>query len=203
MTSSISIPDLSVAMWRMDLKAVPRYELPQDSPFCIVPYERGMEKEWTGVQQRADAYNEIDSTLFFNTFNKNEKDLRQRVLFLIDDSSRVVGSSAAWMGKWPNNHPSEKAIGRIHWVAIDPEYQRQGLSKPLLSRTCQKLRELNHDKTYLTTSIVRIPAIRLYLSFGFYPALLKDSDYERWRMIQSMLPSPLFGMTEKGEIHNL
>lgn len=201
MTSSI--PDLSVAMWRMDLNELPNYECPQDSSFRIVPYEPGMEKAWTRLQQRADRYNDIDDTLFFNTFSRNEKDLRERVLFMIDTSNRPIGSSAAWMGKWPEDHPLQELHGRIHWVAIDPDYQGQGLSKPLLSSTCQRLRELNHDKTYLTTSIVRIPAIKLYLLFGFYPALVKDSDYERWRMIKSLLPSPLVGMTETGEIRPL
>ncbi len=197
------IPDLSVAMWRMELDDFPKYECPQDSSFRIVPYEPGMEKSWTRVQQRADQYNEIDDTLFFNTFSRNERDLRERILFMTDASNRIIGTSAAWMGTWPEDHPSQELQGRIHWVAIDPDYQGQGLSKPLLSSTCQKLRKLKHDKTYLTTSIVRIPAIKLYFLFGFYPALVNDSDYERWRMIKSLLPSPLVGMTETGEIQSL
>lgn len=197
-----SMPDLPVAMWKFDLDDIPNYELDHNY-YHTFHYEPGLEKIWTALQRRADQYNKIDSSLFFETFNRNETDLCNRILFLATNSEHIIGTAAAWMGAWPEHATDNHSMGRIHWVAIDPEYQGKGLSKPLMTQTCQRLKELNHTETYLTTSIVRIPAIKLYLVFGFYPALETREDGQRWRMIKDLLPSPLVGLTADGKLQTL
>jgi GNAT superfamily N-acetyltransferase len=52
-------------------------------------------------------------------------------------------------------------------VAILPDYQGRGLSKPLLSQALRRLWELGHTRAYLTTSAERMVALRLYERFGF------------------------------------
>jgi GNAT superfamily N-acetyltransferase len=77
-----------------------------------------------------------------------------------------------------------REYGRVHWVAIVPEWQRHGLAKPLLTVVCQRLQELGHERAYLTTAPERIPAINLYLSFGFVPEVRSDEALRAWKEIE-------------------
>lgn len=91
-----------------------------------------------------------------------------------------IGTATAWFDNDHNGLP----CGRLHWVAMVPKLQGQGLAKPLLTTVCQRLRELGHTRAYLTTSSERIPAINLYLGFGFAPEIKDLHDSELWDDIQ-------------------
>ena len=69
---------------------------------------------------------------------------------------------------------------RVHWVAIVPDHQGKGLAKPLLTAICNRLVEIGHDRAYLTTNTVRLPAINLYLAYGFEPEIDTDEDRRVW-----------------------
>jgi len=73
--------------------------------------------------------------------------------------------------------------GRVHWMAMLPEVQGRGLGKALLTAICQRLRELGHERAYLHTSAARLPAIRLYLKFGFEPVIRNDGEAAAWEKI--------------------
>ena len=94
-----------------------------------------------------------------------------------------MGTATAWFDE---NHRG-RPFGRVHWVAVVPENQGCGLSKPLLSRVCSALRELGHEDAYLTTSTVRVPAIRLYMQFGFVPEINSEEDTRVWGEMEKYL----------------
>jgi len=81
-------------------------------------------------------------------------------------------------------------MGRVHWVAIDPEHQGRGLSKPLLSTVCNTLAAMGHDEAYLVTSSGRVAAIRLYLHFGFVPVTDAPEAAVAWAALEPILRSP-------------
>jgi ribosomal protein S18 acetylase RimI-like enzyme len=79
--------------------------------------------------------------------------------------------------------------GRIHWLAVRPAYRRRGLARAALSHAMNRLAEW-HDRCWLDTQAHRLPAIRLYLDFGFRPDLEPEGALEAWRRIRAALDHP-------------
>jgi len=175
------VKNAPVKMILCDMDGIPAYPLPDN--YSIRPYKPGDEASWVELQSCADKFNKIDIELFRKSFGYDENILSQRMLFLLSPDKKIIGTAAAW---FDNNYHGEK-YGRIHWVAIHPDYQGKGLSKPLLSMVCQKLIQLGHDKCYLTTSSARIPAIKLYLKFGFEAEIINQKDENVWKDIKKAL----------------
>jgi GNAT superfamily N-acetyltransferase len=72
-----------------------------------------------------------------------------------------------------------------------PSYQGRGLSKPLLSIVCERMRDLGHDKAMLSTSTARPVAVNLYLHFGFRPLIRHDTDRANWDALGPFLKYPI------------
>lgn len=166
-----------VAMIRDDLRSLPRFELPK--PYTLRMYEPGDAACWTEIQQQSDVYLHDTEGLFVRAFKNNYTALTERQFYLMDGAGRAIGTATAW---FDNNYCS-KVFGRVHWVAILPAMQGRGLSKPLMAAVCERLHELDHRRAYLTTAALRIPAIRLYVKFGFCPHIRSDSDRQAWDSI--------------------
>ena len=162
---------------------IPVYPLPEGFSFRF--YVPGDENSWVKLQSNADKFNKIDLDLFRREFGNDADILKQRMLFLLNPEGEIIGTAAAWL----NND-----YGRVHWVAVHPDYQGKGLSKPLLSAVCEKLVLLGHDKAYLTTSSARIPAINLYLEFGFLPQIIGPDDKKIWESLKTHCKHPGFNL---------
>ena len=105
--------------------------------------------------------------------------LRRRQCYLLAPTGEVVGTGTAWF----NNNLEGARWGRVHWLAIMPEFQGRGLAKPLMTSICRRLRELGHEHVYLSTSTARRAAIGLYLKFGFAPVIRSEEDGAAWREV--------------------
>jgi len=172
-----------IILWRDHLEEIPNYPVPFG--FSFRWYQRGNEQEWFHIQTAADKLNEITPDLFGRQFGNDEAALSQRQVYLISPFGRAIGTATAWF----NDNFEGHRFGRVHWVAIVPEFQGRGLAKPLMSMVCHRLRELGHDRAYLTTSTARLGAIRLYLSFGFVPLLRNRAEEALWRSIEEKMPA--------------
>ena len=175
-------PRASVTMVRSDLQDLPRHAVPDG--FAIRPYAPGDELSWVRIQSAADAYNVIVADLFRAQFGDDTLELGRRLFMLEDAAGTAIGTAAAWFGGARRG----PAVGRVHWVAIHPAHQGRGLAKPLLSRVCHALRALGHESAYLTTSTARVPAIALYLSFGFVPEIAGPHEAAAWAALQRSAP---------------
>ena len=166
---------------RPDLENIPPFEL--DSHFKLRHYRKGDEENWFRIYKAADHYNKIYSSMFKEYFGADEVKLGKRQFYICD----VEGTAIATATSWYNNNYHAESIGRIHWVAVHPDYQGLGLAKPLISNSLKRLKELGHKKCYLRTLSVRTPAICLYLSFGFRPDIRSEEDRKIWDTISSRL----------------
>ena len=171
----------AVVMERSSLSGIPEHRLP--AGFALRWYERGDEDAWRQIQAAADRHNIITDDLFLRTFGDEQTALRRRICFLATEAGSLIGTAAAWLGE----QDAGGGRGRIHWVAILPAYQGRGLAKPLLTAVCLRLRELGHTTAYLTTSAARIPALNLYLEFGFAPLIRDETERAAWQEIESHL----------------
>jgi GNAT superfamily N-acetyltransferase len=144
-----------------DLRLVPHHPLPP--PFTLRPFQPGDIQTWIRIESAADPYQTATAELFDRQFGGDVAMLTERQLYLCNGTGEAIGTATAWFD--PTNPVPN--WGRIHWVAILPAWQGQGLAKPLLSAACARLRALGHSRAYLRTETVRSVAISLYRQFGF------------------------------------
>lgn len=172
----MTVENIPLRMVRDRLDDIPRYELP--APYAIRSYRPGDELAWRQIHNQADRYNAITPELFEEQFGNDPKLLAARQFYLCEGAGQPIGTATAWLGLYRRQN-----YGRVHWVAIVPEFQGLGLAKPLMTVVCERLRQLGHWQVYLTTATARIPAIALYLKFGFKPDIQSEQDRQAWRSI--------------------
>lgn len=158
-------------MYHRNLCEAPVFACPPS--FAIQPYKGGRDQDWLRIHQDADLYNTFTDSMFAEQFGTNEAMLCERQFYLVRHGDIAFGTASAWFNK-------DDGRGRVHWVAIETEFQGQGLAKPLLSTVCQKLVAIGHPDAVLSTSTARVAAINLYLKFGFEPLMITADDVEAW-----------------------
>lgn len=168
------VPGDRLTMICENLVATPVFVLP--AGFQLRWYVPGDETLWMEIHLKADPYNQITPELFQQQFGSDTVQLAKRQCYLIAPDGKAIGTATAWLGK----DPEVKGFGRVHWVALLPEYHGRGLSKPLLGAVCARLRELGHGRAYLNTSAQRKAAVGLYLRFGFKPWIRNENERKIW-----------------------
>jgi len=148
-------------MVNFDLRNAPSYSVSPD--LQVHWYEPGNEESWIAIHKLADKYNEITSGLFADQFTSDDLRLAERQCYLLDETGRAVATATAWA----ENQGPYSGFGRLHWVAVLPSYQNQGVGRMIVSVTCQRLLALGHTRAFLLTDTLRPAAIHLYEKFGF------------------------------------
>lgn len=171
-------------MIRRDLRGIPQQAVPDG--FSIRWHRPGDREAWVRIQALAERLIPISAELYDKQFGRDDEALSTRQAFLVDERGIEIGTASAW---FDDDYHGER-FGRVHWVAIVPQHQGKGLAKPLLAAVCNRLLELGHDRAYLVTSTARLPAIRLYLKFGFEPDIRSKQDRELWQSTLNELSRP-------------
>lgn len=174
----------SLTMICPDLAPVPQYPLPEG--ISVRWYEPGDEARWVAIQAAADPYNPITPSLFRREYGHDATRLHRCMFFLMDQTGRAVGTNTAWY----DGAFRGEIWGRIHWVAILPDRQGQGLGKVLMTVACNRLLELGYNRAYLLTSTERVSAINLYRQFGFVPEIRSAEERQSWQALAPYLKSP-------------
>lgn len=166
-------PVARVLMVRRPLGYFPLYSPP--GGFIIRRYAPGDEEHWLAIHREAEKSIKMTPDFFTLQFGSDPQLLRQRQLYLLSPAGVPVGTSTAWFG----GHSKGPEWGRVHWVAVRPEFQRRGLASILISATCARLQELGHKQAYLVTWSDRPWAIRLYEKFGFVRESERGGGFDR------------------------
>ena len=173
---------MRVVMVRENLENIPEYAVP--AGFSLRWYQPGDEAHWLRIHLLADRDSRIMPDLFVRRFGSDPILLVRRQCYLLDQHGEAIGTGTAWF----DDRFEGARFGRVHYVAIVPEYQGRGLSKPLMTVICQRLRQLGHDRAYLATSIARMAAINLYRHFGFLPRIRSAEEATAWRALRPREP---------------
>jgi GNAT superfamily N-acetyltransferase len=181
-------PIIKVCMNLASLDSAPAHALPPG--FSLRTYRPGDEKAWAGIWQRADEFGAVAADSFKQEFGSDAAALGERMFFLFDAGGDAVGTASAW---YPDDAHGPGA-GRVHWVAIVPQRQGRGLSRPLLAVVLTRMKELGCRSAFLETQTVRVAAIRLYMEFGFVPDVRSEKERAGWtRLRDRIAPSALDG----------
>jgi GNAT superfamily N-acetyltransferase len=168
--------DVRVQMVRDDLEDIPIFALP--AGYLIRWYQPGDEGHWTRIHHESAGYGDLKPTLFTDQFGTDGNVMGRRIAFVCREDGYPISTNAAWMNGWRGQH-----WGRVHWVATCASEQGKGLSKPLMTAVCERLRNLGHDRAYLSTSTARVRAISLYTAFGFKPFPESEEEERAWEML--------------------
>jgi GNAT superfamily N-acetyltransferase len=183
--------NMSVGMTRLNFENIPASILPE--PYTLRRYQPGDEKAWLQIHIQADPFNTFTEESFFKGFGRDERLWRENQFYVCDENNKPVGSATAWSVQ-KDEHPTPQ--GLVHWVAVYPDYQGKGLSKPLMTAVCQRLRDRQFECAYLSTSSGRLPAVALYLAFGFVPYLRKPQERDAWKYIKKQLGPRAIGLED-------
>ena len=180
--------NIPVEMIRPHLRDLPQAAFPEGFAVRPMRYPDDIQL-WTEVQRSAETHFPIQDNLFVNQFGDDANEVSNRCYLVIQPSSgEAVGTISAWFGGKAG--PGGEDWGRIHWVAVRPEYQGRGLGRAALAYALHRLVYLGHDRAWLATSTARLAALKLYLDFGFMPDLSLPDAPEAWDMVRSHLAHP-------------
>jgi GNAT superfamily N-acetyltransferase len=176
--------DADVWMTHPDLGAIPQTSLPDG--YRMRFYAEGDLATWLRIQAH-DPFFVPTAETFTTSMPGDTALLSTRVLFLVDPQGEAIGTVTAWS----TDRLLEREIGQIHWVALVPGAQGQGLAKPMVAAACVLLRERGYREACLETNTRHIPALNLYLGFGFVPFVRNEAERRAWRAVAPRLRSHL------------
>jgi GNAT superfamily N-acetyltransferase len=144
--------------------------------FHLKQFENGDEQQWAEIETSVGEFTSTSEALeYFRKHYMSELSvLRSRCYFALDLFGRHAGTCTAWYDR-----RGEETVGSLHWLAVKPEFQGQGIAKALLSRTMCLFKTFDSYPVYLHTQTWSYKAIMLYHSFGF--RILKSESFAQYK----------------------
>lgn len=157
---------MQLKMWRP--AEVPIPESPLAEGFVIRPMREGEQVDWAYCCLGEFGVNEVSA----KQFELRYKDFPIDHVFFACKGDKPVGTASARVTE--DNEPF------LHYIAVNPEYRGYKLAKPLMERVLRCHIAEGRGGCFLTTDDERIPAVKSYLTYGYYPVLWSDDARERW-----------------------
>ncbi|XP_066024672.1 mycothiol acetyltransferase-like isoform X1 [Pocillopora verrucosa] len=141
-------------------KSIPEVRLSSD--FVICTWKNGDEHRW--IQIVKEAFGEFVSDWSAERFVERYASsplFKEDGFFFIRHNKRYVATAFAWQDKL------NSLEGRLHWLAVLPEYHRQGLGRALALRVLLYHKDHGKESVSLITEVYRHSALKLYKDIGF------------------------------------
>lgn len=157
-----SIPYAEIWMKRAH-KSTPIQPVQSDN-YSLRSYQAGDERHWARIETSVGEFdNEAEALAYFEKeFMPEQAQLGQRMFFALDQSGTPVGTATAWKKAKQDGTP----VPLVHWVAVMPRAQRQGIARGLVTQVVSVLEAAN-EPMYLHTQTWSHAAITLYQQLGF------------------------------------
>lgn len=173
----------SLRMIRWNMLDIPQIPFPEG--FGARPMSFDEQDEWLDVIRAS--HGEASASVpgkFRHEFGDDREEIEKRCFFVTGPGGVIVGTFSAWHWDFQGED-----MGLIHWVAIKREYQGHGLGKAGLTYVMNRMAEM-HDSCFLHTSSDKIPAVCMYLNFGFEPDISQPDLVEGWRYVKEVTNHP-------------
>jgi GNAT superfamily N-acetyltransferase len=171
-------------MIRDHLGDIPQVPFPEG--FDIRPMRLDEGGLWTDIWRDAEPYADIDPQLFHRQFGQDLQATQWRSFIVTNPRGIAVATISAWY----HRSFKERDYGQIHWVAVRQAYWGRGLGKAMLTHALNRMAQW-HNRAFLGTQTRRIPAIKIYLDFGFVPDLDTQRAKDAWREVKAQLDHPV------------
>lgn len=175
---------IKLQMVRETLDAIPQHPLPEGYHFR--PYHNGDRDTWVRPWDAAELHRKMTPEVFDRLFGGDLPAMPKRCFFLVTADGADIGTATAWYTRGPRGF----RWGLVHWLAILPDYQGLGYSRPLMAAVLNRLHRLRHRRAILITDTNRLPAIKTYLNFGFVPEMTFPNAAQAWSLVQQHISHP-------------
>ena len=188
-------------MLERELENLPQYPLPEGYRFVF--FASDDRESWIAIEQSAKELESYEQGLevWERYYSAHERELPERMVFIETTAGEKVATATAFYDVFGNDRSGD---GWLHWVAVKREYQRRGLSKPLIAFTLRRLRELGYSRAKIPTQTNTWLACQIYLDFGFRPTALSAMENRAgWEILKRITDHPAlaaFQAAADGEI---
>ena len=167
-------PEDHLFMARTHLREIPAAAPP---PGCLLrTYRPGDELPWLALIRAA--YGGAWGEETFERCVRSDEAFRPERLILAESAGRLAGTAGAFQKLTYGDQ-----TGYMHMLAVHPDSQGLGIGSALLSRCLEYFRDQGWLNAVLDTDRHRLPAIRLYLRYGFLPLPETADELDEWRRI--------------------
>ena len=149
-----------------ELSGIPEHSLPQGYRF--VKYSSGDKAAWIDIELSAGEVlsKEHGAQCWDRYYGGREAELSDRMVFVETEEGEKIATATAFYDIHREPVPGE---GQLHWVGIKKEYQRKGLSKPLITHVLNLMKDLGYTRTKIHTQTNTWLACKVYTDLGFLP----------------------------------
>ena len=158
--------DKSIPFYNLILKCVrpPTLDIRMPPGFSLRPYQDGDGSSWAALEYAVGDFDSQDDAhaYFLRTYGRHAEALRRRCVIAISPDGRPAGSCIAW---W--DRQADAFVPSLHWLAVDPAFQRNGLGRALCLEAMRIFRIAGEYPVYLHTQPWSYAAILLYTELGF------------------------------------
>lgn len=158
-----SLPYLNIIMKRDASTPLVRFSIPQG--FSLVHYSSGDEAAWAEILVSVAEFDSQEEALayFQEHYAPYPIELVKRCIFLENPAGEKVATFTIW---W--DIKDEEQIPSLHWIAVKPEFQGQGLGKAIVGHGLELALAIDGDRDiWLHTQTWSWRAVAVYLQVGF------------------------------------